>query len=118
MSTGAVTLIHLQEELQQMNEREANEEAILKAIHDKKNAMVHSLWQINVVDIESTLSLVCDGVSSETSLLNYPIYLKHIFARAAYLELHDKFEHVQFQFLHNRLLLTKPYHQLLHALLF
>lgn len=63
-----MSLIQLQDELKKMNEGETNEEAVPKAIQDKKEAMVNYLWQINVVDIESTLSQVCGRVSAETSL--------------------------------------------------
>ena len=59
-----VQLISTMEELKKLTESEAKEEDILKVINSKKDAMFNSLWQLNVVDIETTLSHVCQRVSS------------------------------------------------------
>ncbi|PWA87791.1 hypothetical protein CTI12_AA066070 [Artemisia annua] len=67
-ASGAVQLINTMEELKKMTELEAKEEEIIKVINSKKDAMFNSLWQLNVVDIETTLSHVYQPVLKDSSV--------------------------------------------------
>lgn len=48
---AAITLIQIHDDLKQLKGGENKEEIVRKASEEKKDAMLHLVWEINVADI-------------------------------------------------------------------
>ena len=66
--SAAIAYIHLREEWKKCNEEQVKNEKTLKTAENIKDAIFVSFWQMNVVDIETTLSHVSQAVSFLPSL--------------------------------------------------
>lgn len=67
-------MLQIQDELKQFKEG-GNNDTVRKTIEEKKDAMLNLLWKMNAVDIESTLSQVCQAVSIRSLVARYYVSL-------------------------------------------
>lgn len=68
-ASGAISLMQMQENMKVKLQTlgEGDEEELVKYLEANKDAMINSLWKINVADIEMTLTHVCLKVLSESN---------------------------------------------------
>ncbi|KAL6578223.1 Chaperone protein dnaJ 10 [Orobanche minor] len=77
-ATGAIALIQLQEDMKKQLNAEGNytEEELEAYMQSHKKIMIDSLWKLNVVDIENTLSRVCQMVLQDNNAKKEEIRLR------------------------------------------
>lgn len=75
--SAAIAYIHLREEWKKCNEEQVKNENTLKTAENIKDAIFVSFWQMNVVDIEMTLSHVCQAVSLTMILPSLYLHLDY-----------------------------------------
>ncbi|PIN15169.1 Molecular chaperone (DnaJ superfamily) [Handroanthus impetiginosus] len=64
---AAIACIQLREEWNRCNEEEIKDESTMKMAEEIKDKIFYSFWQMNVADIEKTLSRVCQAVLKDPS---------------------------------------------------
>ncbi|KAI5082114.1 hypothetical protein GOP47_0001857 [Adiantum capillus-veneris] len=71
-ASGAISLMQMQENMKQKIQTlgEGEDEELVKYLEANKEAMINSLWKINVADIEMTITHVCLKVLSESNAPN------------------------------------------------
>ncbi|MCO5571183.1 hypothetical protein L7F22_024917 [Adiantum nelumboides] len=71
-ASGAIALMQMQENMKQKLQTlgEGEDEELVKYLEANKDAMINSLWKINVADIEMTITHVCLKVLSESNAPN------------------------------------------------
>lgn len=69
-ATGAIALIQLQEDIKRQLSAEGtySEEEMQEYLQSHKRVMIDSLWKLNVADIETTLSRVCQMVLQDNNV--------------------------------------------------
>lgn len=62
MGAGAIQLMQMQEDIKKQVQAGQGEQGLEAFVASKQEVMIGNLWKLNVADIESTLSHVCQKV--------------------------------------------------------
>ncbi|CAA0807639.1 DNAJ heat shock N-terminal domain-containing protein [Striga hermonthica] len=73
---AAIDCIRLREEWKKCNEEKNKDENTMKAAEKIKDRFFYSFWKMNLVDIEMTLSHVCQAVLKDSSASKDILYLR------------------------------------------
>lgn len=79
--SAAIAYIQLREEWKRCNKEENKDENTMKMAEEIKGAIFVSFWQMNVADIEMTVSHVCKAVSLQNRIgSSYVLTFRYLYS--------------------------------------